>query len=65
MFGTARSGANTYATVGMETGVVAANPHKLIVMLFDGAKAAVTNAMQQMNLCGFAATTPVFMPTVA
>ena len=49
MFGTARSGANTYATVGMETGVVAANPHKLIVMLFDGAKAAVTNAMQQMN----------------
>ncbi|MDP2025190.1 flagellar export chaperone FliS [Sulfuriferula sp.] len=49
MFGTARNNANTYATVGMETGVVAANPHKLIVMLFDGAKAAVTNAMQQMN----------------
>jgi flagellar protein FliS len=49
MFGTARSNANTYATVGMETGVVAANPHKLIVMLFDGAKAAVANAMQQMN----------------
>ena len=38
MFGTARNNANTYATVGMETGVVAANPHKLIVMLFDGAK---------------------------
>lgn len=49
MFGTARNGANTYATVGMETGVVAANPHKLIVMLFDGAKTAVTNAMQQMK----------------
>ncbi len=49
MFGTARSAVNTYATVGMETGVVAANPHKLIVMLFDGAKTAVANAMQQMN----------------
>lgn len=49
MFGTARSNANTYATVGMETGVVAANPHKLIVMLFDGAKAAIANAMQQMQ----------------
>jgi len=49
MFGTARNGANTYATVGMETGVAAANPHKLIVMLFDGAKTAVTNAMQQMK----------------
>lgn len=49
MFGTARSGANTYATVGIETGVVAANPHKLIVMLFDGAKTAIANAMQQMN----------------
>ncbi len=49
MFGTARSAANTYATVGMETGVVAANPHKLIVMLFDGAKTAVTNAMQSMK----------------
>ncbi|HUW27670.1 MAG TPA: flagellar export chaperone FliS [Sulfuriferula sp.] len=49
MFGTARNNANTYATVGMETGVVAANPHKLIVMLFDGAKAAIANAMQQMQ----------------
>ncbi len=49
MFGTARSAANTYAAVGMETGVVAANPHKLIVMLFDGAKTAVTNAMQSMK----------------
>lgn len=49
MFGTARSAANTYATVGMETGVAAATPHQLIVMLFDGAKTAITNALQQMN----------------
>lgn len=49
MFGTARSAANTYATVGMETGVAAANPHQLIVMLFDGAKMAIANAMQHMK----------------
>ena len=49
MFGSARSGANAYAKVGIETGVVAASPHKLIVMLFDGALAAVATAMQQMK----------------
>ncbi|MES2407350.1 MAG: flagellar export chaperone FliS [Pseudomonadota bacterium] len=49
MFGTARSATNTYAKVAMETGVAAANPHKLIVMLFDGAKTALANAMQQMK----------------
>ena len=49
MFGTARSAVNTYATVGMETGVAAANSHQLIVMLFDGAKMAIANAMQQMK----------------
>ncbi len=49
MFGTARYGANAYATVGLETGVMAANPHKLIVMLFDGAKMAVSNALRHMQ----------------
>lgn len=49
MFGTARSATSTYAKVGIETGVVAANPHKLIVMLFDGAKTAVASAMQLMK----------------
>src|SRR5450830_1683124 len=37
MFGSQRSGANAYAKVGVETGVLAASPHKLIAMLFDGA----------------------------
>lgn len=41
MFGSSPRGANAYAKVGLETGVVAASPHKLIVMLFDGALAAV------------------------
>jgi len=44
-----RSGANAYAKVGIETGVVAASPHKLIVMLFDGALAALATALQHMN----------------
>ena len=49
MFGSAHNGATAYATVGIETGVVAANPHELIVMLFDGAHAAVSAALQQMR----------------
>jgi flagellar secretion chaperone FliS len=48
MFGTARSGANAYAKVGIETGVMAASPHRLIVMLFDGALSSLVTA--QMHL---------------
>lgn len=48
MFGSIRNGANAYAKVGMETGVAAASPHKLIVMLFEGALVAIKTAMQQM-----------------
>lgn len=49
MFGSTFGGANAYAKVGVETGVVAASPHKLIVMLFDGALAAVATALQHMK----------------
>jgi flagellar protein FliS len=49
MFGSSLSGANAYTKVGMETGVVAASPHKLIVMLFEGALLAIANAMQHMQ----------------
>lgn len=48
MFGSMKSGANAYAKVSVETGVLAANPHKLIVMLFEGALVAVTTAAKQM-----------------
>lgn len=34
-------GANAYARVGVESGVMSADPHQLIVMLFDGAQAAI------------------------
>lgn len=49
MFGTMKSGASAYAKVGVETGVMAANPHKLIVMLFDGAVIAVRSALVHMQ----------------
>jgi flagellar protein FliS len=49
MFGSSKSGANAYINVGVETGVSSASPHKLVVMLFDGALMAVTNATQLMK----------------
>lgn len=49
MFGSMQSGASAYAKVGMETGVVAANPHKLIVMLFEGAQISLNNALLHMQ----------------
>jgi flagellar protein FliS len=38
------SAARAYADVGLETGVTAANPHRLIVMLYDGAIEAISDA---------------------
>jgi flagellar protein FliS len=50
MFGsTTRSGASAYGNVGLETGVVSASPHQLIVMLFDGALAALAKATHDMK----------------
>ena len=34
--------AQAYARVGLETGVIAANPHGLVLMLFDGGRAFYT-----------------------
>lgn len=49
MFGSRQNGANAYASIGMETGVGSAAPHKLIVMLFEGALVAVANAQLHMK----------------
>ena len=50
MFGSSQArGANAYAKVGIETGVIAASPHKLIVMLFDGAIVAISNAVHHLG----------------
>jgi flagellar protein FliS len=44
-----RSAAHAYANVGLETGVIAASPHQLIVMLYEGAELAVRMAIRHMN----------------
>lgn len=49
MFGSALRGASAYANVGVETGVAAATPHKLVAMLYDGAMVAVTSALHHMQ----------------
>ena len=41
--------ANAYAKVGLETGVVAASPHQLIIMLYEGAELAVRMAIKHLN----------------
>ena len=49
MFGSAKYGVNAYTNVGLETGVGAASPHKLIVMLYEGALVAVSSAQFYMK----------------
>lgn len=49
MYTNSRNAAHAYANVGLETGVVAANPHQLIVMLYEGAELAVRMAIKHLN----------------
>ena len=37
-----------YSSVGLQTGIVSASPHRLIAMLFDGARIAIANAKGHM-----------------
>lgn len=39
-----RSGVQSYQQVGLESAVMSASPHQLIVMLFDGARSALVRA---------------------
>jgi len=39
---------NTYKNVGIESGVAAADPHKLILMLYQGALLAIASAKNQI-----------------
>lgn len=48
MFATANP-SQTYAKIGVETGVAAANPHQLILMLFDGALMSLGTASRAMQ----------------
>ena len=49
MYAMARHAVNAYAKVGTETGVMTANPHRLILMLFEGARLAVAEAGLHMQ----------------
>jgi len=49
MFASHYSPSQTYANVGVETGVMAANPHKLILMLFDGALMSIATATHALQ----------------
>ncbi len=40
---------STYTKVGLESGVTAADPHRLILMLFEGALKAIGNAKSEMQ----------------
>ena len=42
-------GANAYAKVGVESGVLSASPHQLIVMLFDAAQTSIRAARLHMQ----------------
>lgn len=44
MFGMSRSPTAAYAQVSMDVAVEAADPHRLILMLYDGATAAIASA---------------------
>lgn len=49
MFGTMKRGVNAYANVDLDTSIDSASPHKLIVMLYDGALATLLNAKLNMK----------------
>lgn len=50
MFSPGHSGANAYARVGVETGVMGASPHRLIVMLYQGARQAIAQARMHVQM---------------
>ena len=49
MFGTSRPGAAAYRQISVSTDALAASPHQLIVMLFDGAIDAIGTAHTQLR----------------
>ena len=51
----ARQAINAYAQVGVQTGVMSGSPHKLIAMLYDGARSAINAYLMcftsRSNIC--------------
>lgn len=50
MFGMSRSPTATYAQVSQDVAAETADPHALILMLFEGARTAITIARRHMEL---------------
>lgn len=44
-----RNAINAYSQIGVQTGAMSASPHRLIVMLFDGARTAIAKATFHME----------------
>ncbi|WP_186184315.1 flagellar export chaperone FliS [Burkholderia gladioli] len=55
MFSPGHAGASAYARVGVETGVMGASPHRLIAMLYEGARKAIAHARLHLNTGNVAA----------
>lgn len=49
MYAQTQAAATAYARVGLESGVVAASPHQLIVLLYEGAELAVRMAIRHIQ----------------
>jgi flagellar protein FliS len=49
MFPSSSDPAAAYRKIGLETQLDSASPHKLVVMLFDGALLAIANALRHME----------------
>ena len=65
MYSKAGYGSNEYARIGLETGVFAASPHKLVLMLFEGARASLSAALAHMRSGQFAARGEAISKTIA
>jgi flagellar secretion chaperone FliS len=50
-----RAALNSYHKVGVETGVASASPHRLILMLYEGAIAAIASAQHHLRVNNIAA----------
>jgi flagellar secretion chaperone FliS len=49
MFGSPLRGTRAYESTGVETGVMSADPHKLVEMLFEGARVAIARGLLAME----------------
>ena len=60
-----RAAMNAYRSIGVESIVDSASPHRLIVMLFDGARAAVSSASANLRSRNIAAKCEAISKAIA